>query len=207
MTGGRGKSSSARARPHFEGHQTIATADALDAWLRSAHAGEKFVYCEAPEPIRIDSWLRVPELEQQGLVHMRQERREGGGWRWYVLRSKKPLARQLSPQEQALRDEATARIFAQLKREANLGLKCSSDTGLASVAGLNTRDQAQWRVRELVRVGLIRSEIVTRGGVPTRVVTIADSGKQTLMPGVDPGLGRGGTRAAPSFPRARGGAL
>jgi hypothetical protein len=170
------------SRAHFVGHQQIATGAAIDAWVRRAKSGDRFTYCEAPEPMRFDAWLRAPELEQQGLVHLRQERREGGGYRWFVVRTAKAMQAPQSAAEKALADEATARIHADVCQAASQGRFCPSDAELARRAGLFSRDQAQWRVRRLVDAGVIKSELIYRAGVPTRVVTILATGKSTARP-------------------------
>jgi hypothetical protein len=99
------------------------------------------------------------------------------------------LPKDVSPQEKVLNDAATAAIFVQLKREANFSLPCSTDAALARLTGLNTRNQAQHRVQELIRAELIESQIAYEGGVQTRVVTIlagrhagSAAGKSTALP-------------------------
>jgi hypothetical protein len=177
------------ASKHFSGHQTLATADALDAFVRRAQAGEEFVYCEAPEPIRGETWSRVTYWAQLGFVSPHQQRREGGGWRYYVGRTRKRITREQSPQEKALSDPATDTIFRELKRAANFAQPCPSATDLARTAGLGSRHAAQFRFRQLIAAKLIESMLAYEGGVPTRVVTIVDgplagtaAGKSTALP-------------------------
>jgi hypothetical protein len=81
----------------------------------------------------------------------------------------------VSPQEEAMADRAIGAIYAELKRAAILGLPCPTDTELFRKAGLNTRDQAQWRVRKLIDLGLVSSTQAYEDGIPRRVITIAPS--------------------------------
>lgn len=167
-----GKASAA----HYVGAIDVKSAQALDQFVRAAPPLAELVYCEAPEPQRsAGGWRRAGELAQDGLVNLFSRRRAGGGWQYYAVRTKKCLPRQQSPEQKVLDDRATAIIFTELKRAAGLGLRCPSDADLARKAGLNSRNQAAWRVRELIRVELIDSVQHYRAGVPTRVVTIKAS--------------------------------
>jgi hypothetical protein len=153
------------AKPFFVGEIVRQPPEALDAFVAVAQAGNEFVYCEAPSPIRDETWLRAGALARLGLVRTHDRRRPGGGRQWYLVRTRKPLPKDVSPQEKVLNDAATAAIFVQLKREANFSLPCSTDAALARLTGLNTRNQAQHRVQELIRAELIESQIAYEGGV------------------------------------------
>jgi hypothetical protein len=179
----------AAGRSHFAGRQTLATADDLEAFVRGAGPEDSFTYCEAPELLVGETSIRVTELAAEGLVRPHRRRREGGGWEFYIVRSRKGLPAAADPARSALADKPTDLIFRALKRAANFDRPCPTDTELARAAGLNTRDQAQWRVRKLVEAGLIESQLVYDGGIPTRVVKIEDSrhagsagGKTTALP-------------------------
>jgi len=179
----------AKAQPFFTGAIVVQPASALERFVRSAPAGAEFVYCEATEPQYGETWTRAAELARDGLVRAHHRRRAGGGWEYYAVRTAKRLPREQSPAEKLLGDRAAAAIFAELKRAASLGLPCPSDADLKRKAGLNSRDQAAWRVRRLIDAGLITSTLAYEGGVPTRVVTIAETrhagsagGKFTALP-------------------------
>jgi hypothetical protein len=180
--------------------QSVATADDLDAWVRRANAGEQFTYCEAPELIRGETSMRVTALEREGLVRPHRARREGGGWTFFVVRTARGCKREASPADKALSEGATDLIFRALKRAANMGQPCPTDADLARGAGLVRRQDAAWRIRRLIDLKLIASEVEYRAGVPFRVVTIAESGKSTLRPsatalGRTPTLSRSGGKA------------
>lgn len=180
----------ATSKPFFTGPERLASVDDLDGWVRRAQPASRFIYAEAPEPPRVSlAWIRVTELSAEGLVKPFSERRPGGGWRYIVERTRKGFPVLVSPQTAALADGPTDLIFRQLKRAANLGLPCPTDSQLFPKAGLNSRDQAQWRVRKLIDSGLIASEVIYEGGVQSRVVTIlgspfagASAGKSTALP-------------------------
>lgn len=164
------------AQKHFAGSQRLATLDDLDAFVRRARAEESFVYCEAPELIRCETSVRVTALAADGLVRPHRSRREGGGWTFFVVRTGKALPGvkgTIDPAIAALADPATDIIFRALKRAANMGQPCPSDSDLARAAGLDMRQKAGWRVRKLIDAGLIGSTQVYEGGVASRVVTIA----------------------------------
>lgn len=195
-------------KQHFAGHQQVATVDALEAFVAAAAPEARFIYCEAPAPMRGDAtWQRAGELAQAGLVSTHQERRQGGGWTFFVRRTRYKPALGADPVRTALADAATAAIFRELKRAANLGLPCPPDTKLAAHAGLNTRDQAQWRFRKLIDVGLIESTLAYEGGIPNRVVTVRPgphagvaAGKQTALPKKWAALQAAAARDARSMP-------
>lgn len=212
------------ARPHFSGSQRLATVESLDAFVRTADRGAEFVYCEAPEPIRGETWARVGELVRDELVRSHQRRREGGGFEFFVVRTGRQPREKASPQQRALADGPTSAIFAILKREASLVLPCSSDAELARKVGLSNRIQAQNRVRRLIEVGLIASTVAYENGVPKRVVTIIATGKRTALPpkwalleraarADASGAREAGSRQSPGlparagFPKGRSGAL
>lgn len=173
----------------FTGHQLIASVGDLDAFVRRAASGERFTYCEAPDLIRSEASVRVSALADDGLVSPHRTRRAGGGFTFFVVRTGKPLPTAQSPQAKALADPATDLIFRAIKRAANFCQFCPTDTESAKLAGLGSRDQAQWRVRKLIDTGLIRSTVAVENGVPVRVVTVcasphagASAGKRTRLP-------------------------
>jgi hypothetical protein len=176
-------------RSHFAGVEMLAPPEAIDAWLRSASAGDEYVYCEARDPLRGEGWIRMRDLAGDGLVRTHERRRQGGGKQFYAVRTGKGLPRRRDPQEEALGDRATDLIFRALKRAANFTAACPSDTDLAETAGLSSRNASAWRMRKLIDVGLIGSTVEYRGGVPFRVVTVlagrfagTAAGKSTAMP-------------------------
>jgi hypothetical protein len=166
----------------FSGQQKLATVEAVDAFVRTADRGAEFVYCEAREPMRGETWARVGELVQAELVRSHQRRRQGGGFEYFIVRTGKARAQRMNPQQAALADAATATILQILKRAANVGADCPSDAELARQVGLSTRILAQNRVRRLIEVGLIESTVAHEGGVPRRVVTIVETGRRTKLP-------------------------
>lgn len=168
------------ARKFYTGAQRVATPRELDAFVAGAKRGERFVYCEAPDLIRGETADHARELGCQGYVTTHHERRAGGGWSFFVQRTPKPVA--ALSRKTAMDDEALETIFRALKRAANLRQRCPSDAELAQLAGLDTRYQAQWRVRKLAELGMIQSTLVYEDNVPSRVVTIVDTGKFTAMP-------------------------
>lgn len=177
------------AKPFFSGSRRLVDADDLDAFVRRAQPEESLVYCEDTDLPRSLTTARVTDLAASGLVRPHRRRRQGGGWEYFVVRTRKGQAAVLDPVQAALADPATDLIFRALKRAANLALPCPSDAALARMGGLNTRDQAQHRFRKLIDAALIESTVAYERGVPSRVVTIAAGswagsagGKSTALP-------------------------
>lgn len=166
---------------HFVGSATAASAADLDAFVARAMSGERFVYCSAPEPIRGEGWQHAGKLSADGLIVTSTERRQGGGWNYLAIRTAKKLKEQMAARTGSM-DPALEAILRALKRAANFEKPCPTDSALAELAGLQTRDQAQWRIRKLVADGLIQSTVAYEGGVPFRVVTITATGKRTALP-------------------------
>jgi hypothetical protein len=151
--------------------------------LRMAAAGAELHLLRSARAIRAARTWRAPASSPPtGLVRTHHRRRAGGGWQYYVVRTGKGLITRLDPVAAALADPATDLIFRALKRAANMGFPCPSDADLARTCGLNTRDQAQHRVRKLIDLGLVQSTLAYDGGVPFRVVTIAETAKCTALP-------------------------
>lgn len=179
----------ATAKRHFQGVETLAPPEAITAWLRHAQPGAEFTYCEAREPLRGEGWLRMGELARDGYVRTHERQRAGGGKTYYAVRTRKGLSIKADPIAAALAEPATDIIYGAVKRAANLGLPCQTDTELARLAGLPLRQSAQQRVRKLIDLGLIFSTLAYESGVATRVVTIspgkyagAAAGKSTALP-------------------------
>lgn len=204
---------------HFSGLQFVAPVEAVEQFARAAKAGDEMVYCEAPELIRCGTSTRVRELAAERILRPHNRRREGGGWVFFVVRTGYRPAAPRSAAETALADAATDEIYRRLKRAANLDQPCPSDAELARGAGLESRKQAERRFRKLVDAGLIESMLAFEGGVRTRIVTIVATGKATAPPRKWLEMRKAALRevqgqrsgesppAAPSYPRARGGAL
>ncbi len=143
-----------------------------------AKPGESFVYCSGlssvpPGPTK----EKVIELRDKGVVRPAARKVDGSWEHSIVKRGEQP--RPIAPAP----DPATDEIYEALVRAADRGRQCYSDTDLARIAGLATRDQAQWRVKALIKANRIRSRVM-RGpdGKPWRIVTIAASGRSTRRP-------------------------
>jgi hypothetical protein len=166
----------------FTGHERTSTVRELDAFVATARPGERFIYAEVPFLRGGETADHARALAQAGFVTTHQERRQGGGRNYFVQRTSKPspTSRRGRPANE-LSEELDV-IYRALKRAANLNQPCPTDAGLAKLAKLDTRDQAQWRIRVLVQRGLIESVVAYENCVPTRVVTITATGKTTALP-------------------------
>jgi hypothetical protein len=154
----------------------------VERWMRTAKAGEKLLYAHGPDPARGETFSYVAALYRSGLVELVQPRsadRRGFDFIVQKRRAEAPGAAAGAAEEA---DPATDRILRALKRAANFGRKCPTDLELARIAGLSTRNQASWRVRELARIGKIKVDTIETGpDARWRTVTIVETMKQTLQ--------------------------
>jgi hypothetical protein len=134
----------------------VAAVEEIDAWLKKARKGDRFVYCTGPDLVRGPAAERAKALYMAGLVDLIQPRAAGCIGRDFIVeRRGTPLPAKDSAA--APDDDAMGVILDALTRAAQRGAPCPSDTELARAAGLATRNQAQWRVAKLRADGLIRS--------------------------------------------------
>jgi hypothetical protein len=146
--------------------------------FKAAKPGERFAWASGPEIPRGETSAYVAQLYRKGLANLFQPRVAGGFDFIVQKRHTLPAAEQAAVEV----DAALEAILRQLKREANMGLRCSSDTELAKVAGLPTRNAAAWRITKLKKAGIIRTSVEDGPDGPWRIVTIVETKKQTLLP-------------------------
>jgi len=162
-----------------------ASAAELRAWAGRARPGERFVYFSGPALVQGPAARAAAAMYRAGLVDLPPARRTGDRasscFEWSVERIG-PRGGRGRRAPLAVRDAAAARILAVLRRAAGAGRPCPSDTQLARIGRLATRDQAQWRVRKLEAEGRIRTEIWPGPDGPWRVVEIVASGLRTALP-------------------------
>jgi hypothetical protein len=166
----------------FTGMERVVPMRELDAFVATAGPGDRFVYAEVPFLRGGETADHARSLAQEGYVTTHQERRQGGGRNYFVMRTRKPAATSRRGRPPNNLSEELDTIFRAIKRAANLNQPCPTDSELAKLAGLASRDQAQWRVRELIRKGLIESVLAYENCVPMRVVTITATGRTTALP-------------------------
>ena len=157
-------------------------------WLKRAAPGEELIYGRGTRLPCNETSTFVRDLAMRELVEPFQPRSKAGAGYDFIIR-KRASALRLGSGQAADRDVGpkfdapTWAIYRQLKREANLGLRASSNGQLAKACGLETGPQAAWRVAKLVGAGLIRSEVLTAGPhAGWRIVTIVATGQTTLGP-------------------------
>ena len=138
--------------------------EALERWLAIAEPGSSIVYYSGyslPRGSKAIAYLRA--LSDAGEINFCQRRRDGGGGSDYVAQRCgepvpdpagfgtnaeffKPRRRERDDDAQFAAQEA---ILRQLRRAANFGLVCPSNSELARLAGLGTRNQAAYQIRKL----------------------------------------------------------
>lgn len=152
-------------------------------WFDQAGAGALLVYAKGEWLLQSETARYVRELALAGLAHPLQPRAPEGGFHYTI----KKLAAQPAAAARSARldegDESLDIILRTFRREANMGLRASTNSQLALKAGLATAAQAAWRVRNLVQLRRIRVEVIVGGKESGwRIVTILPSGKSTLAP-------------------------
>jgi hypothetical protein len=155
----------------------VAAVEEIDAWVRTAKKGDRFVYCSGPAIVHGPARDRAYALYQAGLVDLFAPLASGCAGRDYLLvRRATPL-----PSQEAPGDAALDAILAALAAAAAADEPCPSNAALARAAALETREQAAWRVAKLKQDGFIRSWPTGDQQIP-RVVTIVATGKTTRTP-------------------------
>lgn len=152
----------------------------MQAWLNNAVEGERYIYCIGERPIGKAAEL-ARTFQEQGVVRLHHVRNGVRLFDYLMVRTAQALPDLNAPEPL---DEAAEAILRAMRRAVNFRLPCPSDAELARIAGLATRDQAQWRVRKLVRAGRCQTQQVTEDGVTTRIVTIrfADGSVKSSLP-------------------------
>jgi len=152
-------------------------------WVERAAPGEDAVYCTGKRPGEAIG-AAVRALHERGLVTMTSKRATDGGFRFIMQRLPTPKERRrvLNPGHFKIRSDdakrSTQAVFRQLVRAANRGEPCPTNAELARIVGLQDSVAASYRVRCLVRDG--RISVWEPSPLERRVITIADTGAQTL---------------------------
>ncbi len=159
------------------------TPQAALEWARHARPGEKFIYFTGPALIQalpvVDT---ARKLHEAGEVIFVQER-AGPGIRHYLMLKRrnaepKVLSRAAidTPVPGTRVDEDLEDLMAVLRRLANLGLECPTNSKLADMAGLKDAESARYRLGLLAACGRINVTTPVQG---PRIVTIVASGRST----------------------------
>lgn len=152
---------------------TYAEVGELDRWLQVAEAGEKMVYAIGPA---LGREAAAPKLarqwSEQGKVRLH---RDGPSYIMVALgrtgeRSDATNARRIGPAE--------GRLFDVISKLADEAKPLPVLELLAEMAGLPTRQAADYRLRVLQGAGLLRVEC--RAGV--RIAEIVETGARTASP-------------------------
>jgi hypothetical protein len=157
----------------------------LHSWATRARPGDDVVYATGARPGDVIS-AAVRALHASGVVTM-TSKRIPGGFRFIAQRLPDPRPSQLRMRKAGNRGHFTRRcdgakrstriVLRLLKRAAARGEPCPTNAELARAAGLKDALAASYRIRRLVKDGLIQVE----GPDPTerRVVTIVATGQRT----------------------------
>lgn len=165
------------ASPALAETTLLASAAELRDWARSARPRDRMVYCVGPRVPEGPVKGQVNALVREGLV-LTSSVREGERLQHLLIRCRKPAAARAG---NGRGDAAQTAILVALARAATRGDRAPTDAELATVARLQTRDQAAWRVRKLKEGGMISVRTV-RGpdNRPWRIVGVG--GRETAGP-------------------------
>jgi hypothetical protein len=162
------------------GPEWILPVATIAAWFERARPGDRLIYAHGRTLTHGETSAFVRDLALAGKADPVQPR-SPGGYDFVIQKRSSPVEQ---PRERRdARDEATETIYRAFVQAAEARQRAQSNTELAKAAGLATREQAAWRVKQLVRCGRIRLASVTAGpDAGWRVVTIAATGRQTKLP-------------------------
>lgn len=155
---------------------TVTAAD-VDAWLRTAQAGEAFVYAHGPQLVQGGAAGRVAELTKSGDVTPHHIRTDDGGFDFLIRRNAlKRTAR--AP----ICDPIMLSVLVVLQDAASNKERCPSDAEIGEAAGL-TADQVKWQLKKLEGAKfIIRQTLKTRADPRFRMVTVIATGAATAGP-------------------------
>jgi hypothetical protein len=154
---------------------TVTAAD-VDAWLRTAHPGEAFVYAHGPQLVQGGAAGRVAALTQSGDVTPHHKRTADGGFDFIV--------RRCAPRPSARAPVCTAdmlSVLVELQDAAMNRRKCPSDADLAHATGV-APGTVKWLVRRLEEGGFIKRQTLRTRSGPFRQVTVVATGATTAGP-------------------------
>ncbi len=158
----------------------------LSDWAERAQAGEDVVYCTGVRPDdMIGAAARA--LRESGIVTLTTRRMPAGGFRFIAQRLADPRPSQIRARRRsnpghflpAAGDakRTTRAVLRLLVQAANRDAPCPTNAEIAVRVGLNGSVAASYRMRRLVRDGLIQVE--EPGPLERRIVTIVATGKKT----------------------------
>lgn len=150
----------------------------IDAWLKAAKAGERFVYCTGPVLVRGPAATRAAAIYRAGRAELKQQRRTDCAGFDFILE-----ARRAPEAASGVPDKAALDILAALRRAAREGKRCPTNRDLARIAELPTQARASKRVALLAGRGTIQVDVVASGpDSGWRVVRFPDTGWETAPP-------------------------
>jgi hypothetical protein len=163
----------------------------LSDWAERAQAGEDVVYCTGVRPDdMIGAAARA--LRESGIVTLTTRRMAAGGFRFIAQRLADPRPSQIRARRRTNSGQfrpgqcqpasgdakrTTRAVLRLLVQAANRDAPCPTNAEIAVRVGLNGSVAASYRMRRLVRDGLIQVE--EPGPLERRIVTIVATGKKT----------------------------
>lgn len=151
----------------------------LEAWLKNARTGDRFVYARGPSLIQGAAAAKVKALRERGEISSHNQRnRVTGDLEYIVIRNRIRVEVLRAP---VCTPDMMA-VLVELQDDAQNHRRCRSDAELADAAGI-TADQAKWQLKKLEAAKMIERRTVPAPGDPRfRVVRVVATGAETAGP-------------------------
>ena len=179
--GGRRVRGEMTGSPSFGGTGKCMTAEAVEAWVKAARAGDELIYAEGHLPVWAKAPRRLRDLYADGLVALTMDHRQTP--KHYIAqrtarswpasaRPRRRVGRQIPNKDPHLA------VLAELLAEwAERGEPCRTNAAIARLMGIADKVRVSYLLRCLVGEGLIRNVAIAEP--PFRVITIVATGKAT----------------------------
>lgn len=151
----------------------------LDAWLKTARTGDRFVYARGPSLVQGAAAAKVKKLRERGEVSAHNQRnRATNDLEYIVIRNRIRVELLRAP----VCTPDMLSVLVELQDDAQNHRRCRSDAEIADAAGM-TVDQAKWQLKKLEAAKMIERRTVPAAGDPRfRVVRVVATGAETAGP-------------------------
>jgi hypothetical protein len=156
-----------------------ATAADVEAWLKRAKPGDRFVYATGPTLIQGAAAALVRKLRDAGEIASHNQRNRHSNVLEYVaIRNRVRVVTQRPP----VCCPNMMAVLVELQEAAQAGARCPSDSEIGDRAGL-TSGQVKWQLEKLEAAKMIeRRNVPAPGDSRFRVVKVIATGAETAGP-------------------------
>lgn len=156
------------------------TAADVEAFVKRARPGDRFVYATGPTLVQGAAAALVRKLDAAGEVAAHNRRNKAtGGLEYVIIRNRIRVVTQRPPVCTPL----MMAVLVELQDAAMNKRRCPSDAEIGLATGM-TADQVKWQMKKLEEIGLIiRRMVPAPGDNRFRVVKVIATGHETACPG------------------------